>query len=193
MVDFDRVRHGPGRVGRRQLSNQSACQPQCQLAKLLPPYLWPILSCVSANLRRAFESAPAVVITLPPRCYYERDSSMGGCTRLRSVFVCVFVRTAHFVETVNSATTSQSVGQPARAPIPGHPATRATVSPRGVDSSSIVDKPPSLGQIPQREREKISSRRAEEAVIAMTGIKEAAKNEWTSNVRCCISRVCSAW
>lgn len=54
------------------------------------------------------------------------------------------------------------------------------------------DKPPPLGQTSFSQR-KSRQRRAEEAVIATTGIKEAAKNEWTSNVRCCISRALRAW
>lgn len=98
--DADLIVHpGPGRGGRRQLSNPvSLPSCKCQLAKLLPPYLWPVLSWASANLSRASESAPAVVVTLPPRCYYKRDSYVGGCTGLRSVFVCVFVRAARSVD-----------------------------------------------------------------------------------------------
>lgn len=103
------------------------------------------------------------------------DATTNGTAQGYEVSLRVFVRTAHSVETVNSATSSQPVSQPARAPIPDHPATRTTVFTR---DQRQVDKPPSLlGQILLTQ--KISSRRAEEAVIATTGIKEAAKNEWT--------------
>lgn len=91
--------------------------------------------------------------------------------------------------------------------MPGHPAIRISSLPSqkkcGWDSERRVircnmvtgdrrqaDNAPSLGQISSKEEKSRRGLpgRAEEAVIAMTGIKEAAKNEWTSNVRCCISR-----
>lgn len=52
--------------------NSLTCLPascKCQLAKLLPPSIWAILSCSAANLSQAFESESVVVVTLLRRCY----------------------------------------------------------------------------------------------------------------------------